>query len=70
VSPRSPKLGAGFHPDLTGAETVRVNAAMMGMTGRQMIVRFDEIVDFSGVRDVINEPLRVHSAGMTMRLAF
>jgi ABC-type polysaccharide/polyol phosphate transport system ATPase subunit len=64
------ELGAGFHPDLTGAENVRVNAAMMGMTRRQMVQRFDEIVDFSGVRDFINEPLRVYSAGMSMRLAF
>jgi ABC-type polysaccharide/polyol phosphate transport system ATPase subunit len=64
------ELGAGFHPDLTGAENVRVNAAMMGMTRRQMTQRFDEIVDFSGVREFINEPLRVYSAGMTMRLAF
>jgi len=64
------ELGAGFHPDLTGAENVRVNAAMMGMTRRQMTDRFDEIVDFSGVREFINEPLRVYSAGMTMRLAF
>jgi homopolymeric O-antigen transport system ATP-binding protein len=64
------ELGAGFHPDLTGAENVRVNAAMMGMTRRQMTERFDEIVDFSGVRAFINEPLRVYSAGMSMRLAF
>ena len=64
------ELGAGFHPDLTGAENVRVNAAMMGMTRRQMVQRFDEIVDFSGVREFINEPLRVYSAGMSMRLAF
>jgi ABC-type polysaccharide/polyol phosphate transport system ATPase subunit len=64
------ELGAGFHPDLTGAENVRVNAAMMGMTRRQMVERFEEIVDFSGIRDFINEPLRVFSSGMTMRLAF
>jgi ABC-type polysaccharide/polyol phosphate transport system ATPase subunit len=64
------ELGSGFHHDLTGAENVRVNAAMMGMTRRQMVKRFDEIVDFSGVREFINEPLRVYSAGMTMRLAF
>jgi ABC-2 type transport system ATP-binding protein len=64
------ELGAGFHPDLTGAENVRVNAAMMGMTRRQTSERFEEIVDFSGVREFINEPLRVYSAGMTMRLAF
>lgn len=64
------ELGAGFHPDLTGAENVRVNAAMMGITRRQMEERFESIVDFSGVREFINEPLRVYSAGMTVRLAF
>src|SRR5208282_5133428 len=64
------ELGAGFHPDLTGAENVRVNAAMMGMKRRQMAEKFEEIVDFSGVREFINEPLRVYSAGMNVRLAF
>jgi ABC-2 type transport system ATP-binding protein len=64
------ELGAGFHRDLTGKENVYVNAAMMGMTRRQMAERYEEIVDFSGVREFINEPLRVYSAGMTMRLAF
>ncbi len=64
------ELGAGFHPDLTGAENVNVNAAMMGITRRQMAERFESIVDFSGVREFINEPLRVYSAGMTVRLAF
>jgi ABC-type polysaccharide/polyol phosphate transport system ATPase subunit len=64
------ELGAGFHYDLTGAENVRVNAAMMGMTRRQTAERFDEIVDFSGVREFINEPLRTYSSGMAVRLAF
>jgi ABC-type polysaccharide/polyol phosphate transport system ATPase subunit len=64
------ELGAGFHIDLTGAENIRVNGAMMGMTRRQVTERFEEIVDFSGVREFINEPLRVYSAGMTVRLAF
>jgi ABC-2 type transport system ATP-binding protein len=64
------ELGAGFHPDLTGAENVRVNAAMMGISRKQMAERFDSIVDFSGVREFINEPWRVYSAGMTVRLAF
>jgi lipopolysaccharide transport system ATP-binding protein len=64
------ELGAGFHPDLTGAENVRVHAAMMGVTRRQMAERFDEIVEFSGVREFINEPMRVYSAGMTVRLGF
>jgi ABC-2 type transport system ATP-binding protein len=64
------ELGAGFHPDLTGAENVRVNAALMGLSRRETNERFDEIVDFSGLREFINEPLRVYSSGMTVRLAF
>ncbi len=64
------ELGSGFHPDLTGAENVRVNAAMLGLTRKQVRERFDEMVDFAGVRDFINEPLRAYSTGMSMRLAF
>src|SRR3954447_10899467 len=64
------ELGSGFHPDLTGAENVRLNAALMGLNRREGRARFEEIVGFSGVRDFINEPLRTYSSGMTMRLAF
>jgi ABC-type polysaccharide/polyol phosphate transport system ATPase subunit len=64
------ELGSGFHPDLTGAENVWINAAMMGLSRRQTRERFEEIVEFSGVRDFIHEPLRTYSSGMTMRLAF
>lgn len=64
------ELGAGFHPDLTGAENVRVNAALLGLTRRQTNQRFDEIVEFSGIGDFIHEPLRTYSTGMAMRLAF
>ena len=64
------ELGAGFHPDLTGAENVRINAAMVGLSRRQTAEHLEEIVEFSGVRDFIHEPLRTYSSGMTMRLAF
>jgi ABC-type polysaccharide/polyol phosphate transport system ATPase subunit len=64
------ELGAGFHPDLTGAENVHVNAALMGLTRRQVNQRFDEIVEFSGIREFIDEPLRTYSSGMVVRLAF
>jgi ABC-type polysaccharide/polyol phosphate transport system ATPase subunit len=64
------ELGSGFHPDLTGAENVRINAAMVGLSRRQTADRFEEIVEFSGVRDFIDEPLRTYSSGMSMRLAF
>ena len=64
------ELGAGFHPDLTGAENVRINAALMGLARRKVAEKFDEIVDFAEIGDFINEPLRTYSTGMMMRLAF
>jgi ABC-type polysaccharide/polyol phosphate transport system ATPase subunit len=63
-------LGAGFHPDLTGAENVYLNASLMGIPRKRTNKLFDEIVDFSGVADFIREPLRTYSAGMIVRLAF
>jgi ABC-type polysaccharide/polyol phosphate transport system ATPase subunit len=63
-------LGAGFHPDLTGAENVRINAALLGLTRRQVRESYDEVVAFSGIGDFIDEPLRTYSSGMVMRLAF
>ena len=64
------ELGSGFHPDLTGAENVRINAALLGLTRRQERERFEEIVEFSELQEVIDEPLRTYSSGMIMRLAF
>ena len=64
------ELGSGFHPDLTGAENVRLNAALLGFTRRQTEKMFDSIVEFSGVSEFINEPLRTYSSGMAVRLAF
>jgi ABC-type polysaccharide/polyol phosphate transport system ATPase subunit len=63
-------LGAGFHPDLTGAENVCINAALLGLSRRQVRKQFDEIVAFAEIGDFINEPLRTYSTGMMMRLAF
>jgi len=64
------ELGSGFHPDLTGAENVRVNASLIGLSRRRTAELFDRIVDFSGIVDFIDEPLRTYSSGMMMRLAF
>jgi ABC-type polysaccharide/polyol phosphate transport system ATPase subunit len=63
-------LGAGFHPDLTGAENVCINAALLGLARRDVRERFDEIVGFAEIGEFINEPLRTYSSGMQMRLAF
>ena len=64
------ELGAGFHGDLTGTENVRINAALLGLTRQQVNQRFDSIVEFSGLGDFMDEPLRTYSSGMAMRLAF
>lgn len=64
------ELGAGFHPDLTGAENLRIHAALMGLSRRETARKFEEIVDFSGVREFIRQPLRTYSYGMILRLAF
>jgi ABC-type polysaccharide/polyol phosphate transport system ATPase subunit len=64
------ELGSGFHPDLTGTENVRLNAALLGIKPKQMESVFPEIVDFSELSDFMDEPLRTYSAGMVMRLAF
>jgi ABC-type polysaccharide/polyol phosphate transport system ATPase subunit len=64
------ELGSGFHPSLTGRENVRLNAALLGLSRRQTAAAFERIVEFSGIREFIDEPLRTYSTGMTMRLAF
>jgi ABC-type polysaccharide/polyol phosphate transport system ATPase subunit len=64
------ELGSGFHPDLTGAENVRLNAALLGLSRARAREKADEVVEFSGIGDFIDEPLRTYSAGMVMRLAF
>jgi len=63
-------LGSGFHPDLTGAENVVLNAALLGLSRRKTGDLFDQIVDFSGIGEFIDDPLRTYSSGMVVRLAF
>ena len=64
------ELGAGFHPDLTGRENVFLNAAILGLTRREVRRKFDDIVDFSGIGDFIDSPVKHYSSGMFMRLGF
>jgi ABC-type polysaccharide/polyol phosphate transport system ATPase subunit len=64
------QMGAGFHPDLTGAENVQMNAALLGLSSAKTARAFDAIVEFSEIGEFIGEPLRTYSSGMTMRLAF
>ena len=64
------EVGTGFHPELTGRENVYVNGAILGMTRREVSKKFDEIVDFAGVADFIDTPIKRYSSGMTVRLGF
>ncbi len=64
------ELGAGFHPDLTGRENVYLNAAILGIPREDIRKRFDHIVDFSGLRDFIDMPVKHYSSGMYVRLGF
>ena len=64
------ELGAGFHQELTGRENVYINGAMLGFSRRQMQRKFDDIVEFSGLANFIDSPLRTYSSGMTARLGF
>jgi len=64
------ELGSGFHPSLTGRENVRLNAALLGLSRRQTAAAYERIVEFAGIREFMDEPLRTYSTGMTMRLAF
>jgi ABC-2 type transport system ATP-binding protein len=64
------ELGAGFHPELTGRENIFLNGALLGYTREEMQDRYEPIVNFSGVRDFINTPLKFYSSGMKMRLGF
>lgn len=64
------EVGTGFHPELTGRENVFLNGAILGMTKAEIIRKFDEIVDFSGVKKYIDTPVKRYSSGMYVRLAF
>jgi ABC-2 type transport system ATP-binding protein len=64
------ELGTGFHPDLTGRENVYLNAAILGMSRRDTRAAFDDIIDFAGIGDFIDSPVRFYSSGMYLRLAF
>lgn len=64
------ELGAGFHPDLSGAENLVLNASLLGLSRKKTYEEFDSIVEFSGIGEFIEEPLRTYSSGMILRLAF
>tara|TARA_B100000959_G_scaffold249471_1_gene277139 strand:- start:47760 stop:49049 length:1290 start_codon:yes stop_codon:yes gene_type:complete len=64
------ELGAGFHPDFSGRENVFINASILGMSRKQILEKFDEIVSFAELEKFIDNPVRTYSSGMFMRLGF
>jgi lipopolysaccharide transport system ATP-binding protein len=64
------EVGTGFHPELTGRENVFMNGTILGMTKKEIENKFDEIVEFSGVEQYIDTPVKFYSSGMKVRLAF
>lgn len=64
------EVGTGFHPELTGRENVYLNGTILGMRKREVEQKFDQIVDFSGVEQYIDTPVKRYSSGMAVRLAF
>jgi len=58
------EITAGFHPDFTGRENVYFNGAILGMTKKEIDKKFDEIVEFSGVEEFIDTPVKRYSSGM------
>ena len=64
------EVGTGFHPELTGRENVYLNGTVLGMTRKEVSNKFDEIIEFSGVENFIDTPVKRFSSGMQVRLAF
>jgi ABC-2 type transport system ATP-binding protein/lipopolysaccharide transport system ATP-binding protein len=64
------EVGTGFHPELSGRDNVFLSGAVMGMTRTDIRRRYDEIVEFAGVTDFLDTPLKRYSSGMRLRLAF
>ena len=64
------ELGAGFHPELSGTENIYLNGSILGLSQQELKNKYADIVNFSGLGEFINQPIKHYSSGMYMRLAF
>jgi ABC-type polysaccharide/polyol phosphate transport system ATPase subunit len=64
------ELGAGFHPEISGRENIFINGSVLGLTRREIEARYQRIVEFAGLEDFIEEPVKNYSSGMYVRLGF
>jgi len=64
------EVGTGFHPEMTGRENIYMNGSIMGMTKHEIKRKFDAIVDFAGINQYVDTPVKRYSSGMTVRLGF
>jgi lipopolysaccharide transport system ATP-binding protein len=64
------EVGSGFHHELSGRDNIFLNGSILGMSKKQVTAKFDEIVDFSGVEQFIDQPVKNYSSGMFVRLGF
>ncbi len=64
------ELGAGFHPEYSGIENIRMNAALSGLSRRELQGKMQQVIDFADIGDYIDEPIKHYSSGMVVRLGF
>ena len=64
------EIGTGFHPELTGRENIYLNGSIMGMTKKEINLKINQIINFSGIGNYIDTPVKRYSSGMGVRLGF